>query len=186
MLLLYALASNWVNFINPLSSKNISFFSFRSSFGFLKLSKMNKSQSFVTPLSKQAIILSHYLFFYLFPAKLSLEIDPKNKTIILKNRPFHWKLLPWLIILLISTFGWIVTPCYLIISQLLQRPPKLELHILCIIVGLTIGTSLELFAYYMLYKHPEIVNTFNAVFHLEQKCTWHNHFNRIIYIFYVN
>ncbi len=128
--------------------------------------------SLVTPLSKQAIILSHNLFCYLFPAKVSLEIDPKSKEIVLKNRPFDYKLLPWCIVIAISTLGWILCPCYLIISQLLQHPTtKLELHILCIIVGLTIGTSLELFVYFIVCKHPEIFNTFNAFFHLEQNCT---------------
>jgi len=131
---------------------------------------MSAVPSLVTPLIKQAIYLNHYAFGYLYPAKISLDINDKN-TIVLKKRSFDWKLLPWLIVVVIFTFGFVFCSClYLIINQLLGQSPKLQLHIFFLTIALAIGALVEFILYWIIYKYPEIFETVNAFFRLEQQC----------------
>ncbi len=140
---------------------------------------MSALPSLVTPLIKQAIHLNHYAFGYLYPAKISLGINEKN-TIVLKNRPLNWKLIPWLIVVVIFTFGFAFCPCfYLIVSQLLGRPPKLQVHIYFLTIAFGIGIIVEFILYWVIHKYPELFETINAFFRLEQQCKIPNHFNYI-------
>lgn len=131
---------------------------------------MSALPSLVTPLIKQAICLNHYAFGYLYPSKITLDINDKN-IIVLKNRPFNWKLLPWLIVVVIFTFGFVFCSCiYLIITQLLGQSPKLQLHIFFLTIALAIGALVEFILCWIIYKFPELFETVNAFFRLEQQC----------------
>lgn len=135
-------------------------------------------KSAVTPLIKQSVKLQKLAFFYLYPNLFSIQID-KNDNIIFNPKPWNWKLIPWLLSIIIVTLisGW-GSCVYICTVQAFGYKAKPWLHWdlfnTLIVMGLGFAASIEIFACVGLRLTPHTFLAFSAILKLEQKCKLKN------------
>lgn len=131
-------------------------------------------QSAITPLIKQAVIQTNYIFFYLYPHKFFLTVDRQN-LVVVKERPWNWKLIPWILsqIFIIGIAGW-GSCVYVATRQLLGIPfaPWLNVNFFntIIIIALGICAAGHHICFLVIFKNPQLRLAINELFKLEHRC----------------
>lgn len=144
-----------------------------------ELPPVNHMHSLITPLIKQGIILQNYAFLYYYRHIFVLTVT-ENNLVVVKRRPWNWKLIPWLLSLLIITAaaGW-GSCVYVCICQLLNRQWKPWVHIspfnTLIFSALFTAASAEFITCIILLLNPHLFQGFNELFKLEHRCKLTKH-----------